>query len=90
MSMSLGDIHEKCCNHRELIINSVNCGCFFCKEIFSPNKIEEWIDENELGIGQTALCPYCGVDSVIGSYIGCDINDELLDKMYSEYFRVDN
>lgn len=40
--------------------------CVYCDEIFSPVEIKNWVDLNSSNIGQTALCPHCEVDSVIG------------------------
>lgn len=52
---------------REKLLSSPLCGCFYCLEKFTPDKIEEWVDPDEAsGLGQTAICPYCGIDSVIG------------------------
>jgi hypothetical protein len=52
--------------HREIILRSELCGCQLCRHLFRPDEIEEWIDETD-GVGQTALCPKCGLDAVIGS-----------------------
>jgi hypothetical protein len=35
-------------------------GCFYCVTVFDVQEIDEWIDG-----GQTALCPHCGIDSVL-------------------------
>lgn len=40
------------------------CGCFYCEQLFSPREITEWIEEPNGG--QTAICPKCGIDSVLG------------------------
>jgi hypothetical protein len=77
--------HKHSSNHREEIQNSEICGCFYCLAIFRPQAIEEWIDEKD-GIGQTALCPMCGIDSVIGSRSGFPINQPFLQKMHQEWF----
>jgi len=37
-------------------------------KIFPPNQITEWVDADSTGEGQTALCPKCGIDSVIGEH----------------------
>src|SRR6188474_1232150 len=47
--------------HRAEIEASTRCGCFFCFRTFPHTEINAWIDAS-----QTALCPACGVDSVIG------------------------
>jgi hypothetical protein len=62
------------------------CGCFYCLERFPPNAITEWIDANATGEGQTALCPRCGIDSVIGSASGFPITPEFLKSMNRRWF----
>lgn len=37
------------------------CGCYYCGEVFDVNDIKEWVDDAP----RTAICPYCGIDSVI-------------------------
>jgi hypothetical protein len=41
------------------------CGCFHCCEAFTVDAIKEWVDDDSTG-----LCPYRGIDSVIGSASG--------------------
>lgn len=63
------------------------CGCFCCLRTFPPAEIEEWVDEDpRTGIGRTALCPHCGIDSVIGSASGFAITPELLQRMQAYWF----
>jgi hypothetical protein len=76
-------IHSKATNQRQDILNSKNCGCFYCLSIFEPDKITRWTDNS-----QTALCPNCGVDAVLPDNIGQEINKELLDLMHREYFKI--
>ena len=77
--------HKHCTYNREEIIHSEICGCFYCLATFKPTEIDEWIDEKD-GIGQTAMCPKCGIDSVIGSRSGIAITKEFLDKMHQHWF----
>jgi hypothetical protein len=67
--------------HREEVMASAECGCFYCLSIFPTSRIVEWIDE-----GQTALCPECLVDSVIGSASGYAITREFLERMHAHWF----
>jgi hypothetical protein len=68
---TLDAAHRHSANHKaELDISDV-CGCFFCREVFAVNDIEEWV-EDESG---TAVCPHCGVDAVIGSASGFPVAD---------------
>ena len=77
--------HQHSSNHRDEIQGSATCGCFYCLAIFKPQEIQEWTDEYN-DIGQTALCPKCGVDSVIGSNSGYPITEEFLRKMHQYWF----
>ena len=65
---------------------STKCGCFYCVEIYEPKEIYDWVSK---GIGDekdTALCPYCGIDAVIGDASGFDISTEFLNEMYNYWF----
>ena len=73
--------HQHSINHREELERSTLCGCFDCLHIFPPTEIEEWIDEDD-----TALCPKCGIDSVIGDASGYEISREFLKKMMDYWF----
>jgi hypothetical protein len=62
------------------------CCCFYCESIFKPEKISEWVDQS-LKKGLTALCPNCGIDSVIGSSSNLPVSDEtFLKEMRSLWF----
>jgi hypothetical protein len=77
------DAHKASSNHVDIIKSSKVCGCFYCLRIFNPRrkKIRELIDSE-----QTVLCPYCGIDSVIGSDSGYPITPEFLKAMYDYWF----
>lgn len=63
-------------NHRAEIDRSTNCGCFSCFRTFVAVEIRSWIDKN-----QTALCPRCGIDSVIGTASGFPLDDRFLRRL---------
>ena len=48
---------------------------------FTPAEITSWIDA-----GQTALCPKCGLDSVLGSASPPGIDDRFLRKMHQHHY----
>lgn len=77
------EAHKHCGNHRDKLKNDKICGCFYCLSIFSPEEIHQWIDNQ-----QTALCPYCSIDSVIGESSGYPITKEFLEKMRKHWFSV--
>ncbi len=66
------------------IKNDAVCGCFYCLKVFKPSEINDWVVEPQ---GKnTVLCPYCGIDSVIGASSGYPITEEFLEKMYEYWF----
>lgn len=79
--------------------NSIQCsetlGCFYCQTIWQRDEktIEEWIDCTEDGDGiydlpqesWTALCPHCGIDSVMAS-ADAPITPAVLGEMYRYWF----
>lgn len=67
--------------HRAEIEASGRCACFFCFRSFASKEIKAWIDGN-----QTALCPRCGVDSVLGSASQHRIDDVFLRGMHEHFF----
>ena len=79
--------HEFSSRHEKQILASEICGCFYCLNTFKPSEIVEWIDEAEVtGGGRTAMCPKCGIDSIIGSASVYPITKKFLEKMKSEWF----
>ena len=78
--------HKYSFRHRQQILDSNTCGCFYCLAIYPPIEIRDWVDENECKIGQTALCPKCGIDSVIGDKSGIPITYEFLRGMKEVWF----
>jgi hypothetical protein len=52
--------------HRKQLLASERAACFHCLAEFEPSLITQWCDEDKFGIGQTALCPLCEIDAVIG------------------------
>lgn len=80
----LKKIHKYSYANKEEIIKSLFVGCFYCLRIFNPNEINEWVIDKP---NQTALCPFCGIDSVIGDYY-IKITKELLIELYNYSFKV--
>jgi hypothetical protein len=91
--------HAHCGNNRSELLASEICGCFSCLEIFPPSAIVDWIDEGDLPLfrnnvlvsvndkrEQSAMCPECGINSVIGSRSGYPITPEFLERMERRWF----
>ena len=82
-------IHRQCGWHKEAVLNSKYCGCFCCSTIFKSEKIEEWIDEPDdcpRGKGKTAVCPNCGIDSVLPESKDYELTIEFIKDMNKEFF----
>jgi hypothetical protein len=73
--------HKHCIRHRHEIEASDICGCFYCLGMYAPAEIVEWIDDE-----QTAICPRCPVDAVIGSASGFTITRDFLRAMHDRFF----
>ncbi len=73
--------HGHSANHRREILASELCGCFHCLGTFAPTAIVEWVDDET-----TALCPKCGIDSVLGSKAGYPLTREYLGQMHCTWF----
>jgi hypothetical protein len=84
-SENIVSAHKCSSSHRDEVETSEVCGCFYCLTIFSPTEITEWVDEVN-GIGTTAICPHCGIDSVIGSRSGFPIKRDFLKDMQRHWF----
>lgn len=78
--------HKGSAQNETIIRNSNTCGCFYCLSIFPVEKIgeDDWTDD--MMEERTALCPKCGIDSVIGDAGGYEITVELLKKMQKHWF----
>ncbi len=80
--MDLINAHSFSSNHKKQLLQDKKCGCFYCLEIFDPKEIKEWVPDYE----GTAICPYCGLDSIIGESSGYPITKEFLSKMKARWF----
>ena len=69
-------------NNKPMLKKDKKCGCFYCLRIFDTSEIKEWI-EDENG---TALCPFCGIDSVIGESAGYPLEKTFLEAMNRYWF----
>ncbi len=81
MPPEISAAHDHSSKHREELSESDLCGCFYCEKTFRPAEIAEWIDDD-----QTALCPRCGIDAVIGSAAGYPLTPEFLHRMCEYWF----
>jgi len=79
--------HDCSHNHKNELETKQKCGCFYCLAIFDSSEIIEWIEHpNPCDYKGTALCPKCGIDSVIGESSGYPITPEFLKAMNDKWF----
>jgi len=58
-------------------------------KIFAPSEIVEWCCEKKDGDEVTALCPFCGIDSIVGknaNYAGYPITPEFMQLLHKHSF----
>ena len=60
MSDDIKNAPMQAMKNRKSLQGSDLCGCYHCIKTFKPDSITKWTDQN-----QTALCPFCEVDSVV-------------------------
>lgn len=65
------------------IYTSKKCGCYFCRSIFPPEEITDFIDG-----GETCICPHCGIDAVIGDSTGIPIRRDVLEELHDKWFGI--
>jgi len=84
-------LHRLSSHNRELLAKVSRAGCFYCGAIFSPAEITDWIDTRQVETGSvddgdTALCPRCGIDSVLPEGRQVVLSEQLLVEMRSYWF----
>ena len=68
--MDTGRAYDFSSRHRDSLMKSDQAGCFDCLAMFDPSEITEWIEESafrDRPAGLTAVCPRCGMDTVLAS-----------------------
>jgi hypothetical protein len=71
------------------------CGCCSCLEVFPTDAIVAWtgLDMDDFhnpdsASAETALCPRCGSEAVIGDSSGYSINPDFLSQMNQAWFQT--
>ena len=77
-------------NNRPSLEKGEKCGCFNCLEIFDSSLITRYYTAaTRIDCLGTAICPFCGIDSVIGESSGYPITPAFLKEMQQYWFGVD-
>lgn len=77
----IAEAHAHCSDNRSEIQKSNLCGCFYCLKVFSAIEVTEWAGDNK-----TAICPNCGIDSVIGDTVGFVLTRHFLEDVHKHWF----
>jgi hypothetical protein len=84
-------LHRFSTRNRDQLAKSQQAGCFYCCAIFAPSEVEDWVDgpmveTGDTQDGVTALCPRCGIDSVLPEIPGVPVTPALLAEMKAHWF----
>jgi hypothetical protein len=73
---------------------STMCGCCNCLQTFAPDDVVAWtglsfddVDNEDAMNKQTAVCPHCGSESVLGNGSGFSVGPEFLLQMNEAWFQ---
>ena len=75
--------HSHTLRNQQEIALSEYCHCISCCKSYPSSIVMDFIKD---GDGETALCPYCGIDSVIGDACGLVIDQEILTALNNRWF----
>lgn len=85
--------HRHTVNNWRQVHASRMCGCCNCLHLFTPDEIVAWtgLDVNDLDNPQavdrqTAMCPRCGSEAVLGDASGHPVDPEFLQRMNVAWF----
>ena len=71
--------------NEQTVKESHMCGCFYCGQVFPAEEVTE--TTIEFGNNpDTALCPYCMIDSILPDSKWKDLSPTFLDKMHDYFF----
>jgi len=76
--------HKRTFRNEQTLSASTDAGCFYCCETYPASQVTDWVSERQGG--RTAICPRCGIDSVLGSSAGIPLTPEFLRAMEQYWF----
>lgn len=82
--MNLNQYSSQSFKNKSLLEKGSLCGCYYCKSIYSSEKITQWVDSEE-----TAICVHCQIDAVIPQPQDMSQDNflELLVKLHNKQFK---
>lgn len=78
-------LHKKSIRNHSYFLQPGLAGCFYCLKIFDVSAVQAWVDK-----GETALCPFCHVDSVlVESSLAFPLNIGILEEARKFYMNLE-
>ena len=74
--------HAYSLNNMPALAKDRSCGCFHCLKVFDPREITEYVEDRT----GSAICPYCGIDSILGESAGFPLTEDFLKAMRRYWF----
>jgi hypothetical protein len=85
----LEKVYKACSENENAIKHSKECGCFHCITFFAPDKITQWRNGQPEDASEpvlTAICPNCGMESVLPDSLYFNLDQKLLKEMHQKFF----
>lgn len=67
-------------SNKQDLMKSDKAGCYYCRKIYPASEVKEFIEGED-----TALCPKCGIDSVLPDSV-YDLSIEKLRELHQFWF----
>jgi hypothetical protein len=80
---ALSVIHKHSFKNKIEVQYSRKCACFHCFLLYDASEVDTFLKENDGE--ETALCPVCITDTIIGDASGFNLTDELIDELAYVY-----
>ena len=71
--------------NRPTIETSEICGCYYCRRTYKSQDVKEYVKDRN---GETALCPRCGIDSVVPYDSSLDKNEDNFAESLEEWHNL--
>lgn len=68
-------------NNKQPLSEGGLAGCYYCLNIYPANEVVDFIEQEK-----TALCPKCGIDSVLPETSGYPLNKIVLQELRNFWF----
>ena len=77
----LKKLHAYSSHNRALVEGARQCHCFYCRATVDASEVVDYTDN-----GQTAICPKCGIDSILPDSIEDTLNADTIAEMNEYWF----